>query len=384
MPVLESSSFSPPFFLRNGHVQTLVPVMFRKKVPLLQKRLRIDTPDNDFLDMDLTIATQAVSQPDTEADGYADIHDSRHISIPPRPAPPTPDAHFKPGTANPRLLIISHGLEGNSRRNYVRGAARVATSLGMDALAWNFRCCSGECNRMPQMYHSGETKDLACVVAKAVEWGYTRIVLAGYSMGGNQILHFLGHKPKDVPPEVMAAIAFSVPCDMLGAARKLDSLMGKPYTAYFLRTLKEKIAIKHRQYPALYPIHGLKRIRTFAEFDEKYTAPVFGFDSARDYWEKSSSAQYLTNIAVPTLVVNARNDPFLSESCYPFAQAEQSAALYLETPASGGHVGFAQTVSCCTTWAEKRLEEFLAQCLENNALPAKPVPQESVGNDSCA
>ena len=377
MPVLESSSFRPPFFLRNGHVQTIAPVLFRKKVPIVQERLRIDTPDGDFLDVDLTVAAKALNPGDEP-----DIYDSRHISIPPRPAPPFPGPNFRPGDANPRLLILSHGLEGNSRRNYIRAAARVAAGLGIDALAWNFRCCGGECNRMPELYHAGETGDLARVVAKAVEWGSKRIVLVGFSMGANQILNFLGRESDRVPLEVKGAVAFSVPCDMSGAARKLGSPACRPYTEYFMRTLKEKIRIKHKQYPALYPVHGLDGIRTFAQFDDRYTAPVFGFESARDYWAKSGSRPYLLKIAVPTLLVNARNDPFLSESCYPFEEAERSGVLYLETPRSGGHVGFTETLSCKTTWAERRLGEFLDEFLGEEPLALESPDKERSRDDA--
>ena len=363
MPVLESSTFRPPFFLRNGHIQTIIPVLFRRKVPIIQERLRINTPDGDFLDVDLTQASKAAALADA-----SDIYDSRHIAIPPRPAPPSPDKGFRPGDANPRLIVVIHGLEGNSRRNYIRAAVRVAVGLGIDALAWNFRCCSGECNRRPELYHSGETRDLAFVIAKAVEWGYRRIALVGFSMGGNQILNFLGRDSERVPQEVRAAAAFSVPCDMPGAAQKLESLECLPYMEYFMRTLKEKIKIKNKQYPDLYPIDGLEHMHTFTQFDNRYTAPVFGFESARDYWRKSSSRPHLLRIDVPTLLVNARNDPFLSESCYPFKEAEQSGMLYLETPCSGGHVGFTETLRCEVTWAEKRLGEFLAERLLEDSL----------------
>lgn len=356
MPVFESSTFKPPFFLRNGHIQTIVPVLFRKKVPVLQERFRISTPDGDFLDVDLTVASRAQDEGKESA-----IYDSRHIAIPPRPAPRTPDPAFRPGEANPRLLIISHGLEGNSRRNYVRGAVRVAAGYGIDSLAWNFRCCSGECNLMPALYHSGETGDLGCVVAKAMEWGYRKIVLVGFSMGGNQILNFLGREAAQVPSAIKGAVTFSVPCDVTGAACKLETLGCRPYLKYFLHTLKEKVRVKHRQYPALYPVRGLEHMRTFTQFDEQYTAPVFGFASARDYWAKSSSRPYLLRIDVPTFLVNARNDPFLPESCYPYEEAEQSGMLYLETPQSGGHVGFAEDLQCRVTWAEKRLAAFLEE-----------------------
>jgi hypothetical protein len=241
----------------------------------------------------------------------------------------------------------------------MRGMCRAFAAQGWDAVARNFRGCGGESNLTPGLYHSGQTIDLHTTVLHCLELGYERIALVGFSMGGNQVLKYLGEGPQRVPAQVVAAAAFSVPCHLPGAAKVLDQPGNAVYMRYFLKSLRKKVRQKHVLHPELYPLEGLETMRTFAEFDGQYTAPIHGFASAQDYWEKAACLSRLPHIAVPSLLVNARNDPFLSEGCYPVGIARQSDFLFLEIPDSGGHVGFTSRVGETAYWSETRAVEFL-------------------------
>lgn len=315
--------FYGPF--ANGHVQTLFPFIFRKSIELRYDRWRIDTPDGDFLDIDFTYAL---------AGGAGE---------------------------NSKIVILSHGLEGHSRRRYIRGLSRAVLDNGWDTAAWNFRGCGFEMNRLPRLYHSGVTDDLHTVIECCLRRGYKEIVLAGVSMGANQILKYLGEDPEKVPDAVRGAAAFSAPCDLVGAATVLDLRSNAHYMYYFMKSLKAKVREKNKLFPRQFPLEGLDDIRTFAEFDERYTAPLHGFDGALDYWTKSSSKQFLANIKVPTLMVNAQNDPFLSLSCFPYAEAYENPNLFLEMPVTGGHMGFVQFMGKNVLWSEQRLARFVAE-----------------------
>lgn len=257
------------------------------------------------------------------------------------------------------MAVISHGLEGNSRKKYVSGAALALNRQGWDTVNLNFRGCSGEPNRLPRLYHSGVTDDLHTVLMHALNSGdYGEAGLVGYSMGGNQTLKYLGEDPQKVPAEVNRAVVFSVPCHLSSAEKVMSRPANRIYMAYFLRGLREKV----RQKAAMFPeqeisLDGLEAIRTFDVFDERYTAPLHGFAGAQDYYEKSSSLQFLDEVRVPTLVVNACDDPFLSARCYPEAEAESNPNLSLEMPRHGGHVGFV-SFGGELYWSDRRLAAF--------------------------
>ncbi len=322
MPVVNCSTYNSPLWLRNGHIQTIWPVLFRNPPLPALWRTRLETPDGDFIDVD-------------------------HI-----PA--------CAGLRAPRVAILSHGLEGNSRRRYMLGMAQSLTSRGWDVVARNFRGCSGEMNRTLPLYHGGETEDLHQVVRYCVTLGYASIALVGFSMGGNQTLKYLGERERTIPPQVRAAVGISVPCDMEGAAEILSLPSRAPYMAYFLRSLREKIIRKHEQFPHEINVDGLDAIHTFNEFDERYTAPLHGFSSARHYWRDSGCLRFLDNINIPFLLVNAADDPFLSPGCYPLQTAASNPFMTLEMPQWGGHVGFV-TLFKELYWSENRAADFLDQ-----------------------
>lgn len=258
-----------------------------------------------------------------------------------------------------RLVILCHGLEANAGASYVQEMGCALFQKGWDVLAWSYRGCSGELNRLPRFYHSGATEDLAAVVAHALaSHPAEQIDLVGFSLGGNMILKHLGECGEELSPRLGRAVAFSVPCDLACSAAALDTSFNREvYMRRFIRSLADKVRRKHRAFPddgRLDPT-GLERLRTFREFDTAYTAPLHGFRDAEDYWARSSSRPFLARIRVPALLVNAANDPFLGPACYPREEAIGSEFFFLEIPAEGGHVGFPSGQS----WMAERALQFL-------------------------
>ena len=320
MPLIASSTYRPPWGLANGHLQTILPVLFRRVLQISCERVRIATPDGDFLDLDWN-------------------RDQRSQS----------------------LVMITHGLEGNSANASVQGMAAAFHRAGWDTLAWNLRGCSGEMNRLLRTYHSGAWEDLQCVINHAAGT-YQNIILVGFSIGGNLTLKYLGDHGAAIHPSIKGAVAFSVPCDIASSTRVLESRINSIYMNHFLRDLRRKIRAKATAFPGGISTEGLDHIRTFREFDGTYTAPLNGFLSAEDYWAKASSKTSLRGISVPTLLVNALNDPFLGPECFPREEAEANPHLFLELPKSGGHLGFLTLGN--EYWSETRAVEFLERAVK--------------------
>jgi predicted alpha/beta-fold hydrolase len=326
MPII-ACRYTPPFLLSNGYVQSILPTLVRRIDCNHFVRERLLTNDGDFLDLDWS---------------YSDS---------------TANASNKDKT----LIVISHGLEGHSRRPYVAGIARDANKKGWDALAWNFRSCSGEMNKTLRFYHSGATDDLQRVLDHAHKAGYSTIHLVGFSMGGNLSLLYAGRMGNDIPSYVKSVSAFSVPCDLAASSARLAKRRNKIFMWRFLKDLRTKVAAKATDFPESVSLDGYDEITSFQHFDDRYTAPIHGFKSANDYWEKSSCKPVLNNIKVPALLVNAKNDPFLPEECFPYEEALANPNLFLEVPKSGGHVGFIQLNRDHEYWMEKRVVEFIGQ-----------------------
>jgi hypothetical protein len=323
MPVLPTPDYCPPLPFCSGNVATLYPPLLRRTPACSPRPVRIETPDGDFLDMDL--------------------HPSRI------------------GAAR-RLAIISHGLEGNSRKKYVLGMAAMVTALGLDAACWTQRGCGPEPNRLPRLYHSGETGDLHTVITHCLGTGeYDEVVLIGFSMGGNQILKYLGEEPDRVLPQVKGAAVFSVPCDLSSAERVISRAALGIYLEYFMRGLRAKVRAKAVEFPDIYNAARLRGIDSLRAFDDRYTAPINGFADAEDYYARSSCAGVLDGVRVPALLVNARNDPFLTSRCLPVVQARRNPCLLLEMPRYGGHVGFVGQGDAY--WSETRARQFLVELL---------------------
>jgi predicted alpha/beta-fold hydrolase len=272
----------------------------------------------------------------------------------------TPDADFLDldwsAVGGDSLAVISHGLEGHSERAYVRGMVEAVNAAGIDALAWNFRGCGGEANRRLRLYHNGSTDDLHAVVTHAAAT-YRRIFLIGFSMGGNISLLYLGRREFRVPKAVKGCVVFSVPCDLTDASVALKRRENRIYMKRFLRLLHEKVRMKMALYPDRIDDRGYERLKTFKDFDERYTAPLHGFASAEDYWAQCSCRPWLKRIEVPTLIVNAMDDPFLEGGCYPVEECSENPQVTLEITRHGGHVGFVGRGG--RYWSEERAVAFL-------------------------
>lgn len=329
MPVIETSSYKgPPRWQWNGHIQTMIPGVFRRVKGVEYQRERIETPDGDFLDLDW------LRQPEHE-----------------------------------RLVVISHGLEGDSRAQYVRGTARLFFENGWDVLAWNCRSCSGEMNRRFRLYHHGDIDDISTVVGHALNTRkYTGLALTGYSMGANITLKYLGVLGKNVPAPVRAAAVFSAPTDIRAGADVLDRWDNLIYKRRFMHKLYKKIRIKARQYPGRLQPENFRKVRRWYDFDEFFSAPICGFASADDFHRQASAKNFLEGIAVPALLVSAKNDPILTPACFPVEIARQHPFLYLELPASGGHCGFQQKGKKRYSWAEERALEFCTRAMNGLAI----------------
>jgi predicted alpha/beta-fold hydrolase len=309
------ANYLPPFFLYGSHLETIFPALLRRVTLVPYARERIVTPDDDFLDLDWL---QQGSQ---------------------------------------KVVIISHGLEGNSRRAYIKGMAKAFYSNGFDVLAWNFRGCSEEMNRQLRFYHSGATDDLETVVQHVLARGYKEISLIGFSLGGNLTLKYLGERT--VSDTVKKAVAISVPMDLRTSCEKISRPGNRIYSNRFLKSLKAKIRMKSR-YRKEIDTSMLPGIKTLMEFDDCYTAPIHGFKHATDYYEQSSSVRFVAGIKKPTLIINTLNDPFLSRECFPDALLKDHPFVKLQILRRGGHVGFTQFNKNGLYWSEQRALEFLS------------------------
>lgn len=317
MPLISYSSYESAWdFMKNGHLQTIIPSLFRKIKGVAYVRERIHTPDDDFLDLDWI-----------------------------------PSGHQ-------RLVIISHGLEGNSDRHYVQSCARYFQKHQYDVLAWNYRSCSGEMNRQLRLYHHGDTEDMELVIRHAIDTRrYKKIVLVGFSMGGSTTLKYLGENGTSVPKHIVAAATFSVPCHLWDSAHQLTLSKNWLFKRRFLKKMIRKVKQKHKQYPGDVDIANIDRIMSFGQFDERYTAPLHGFRSSRHFYKTVTSDLHYSSICVPSLIVNAKNDPLLGAKCYPYEVCRHHDFLYLETPSRGGHVGFF-SLGAKFSWMDERAFGF--------------------------
>ena len=290
-----------------GHWQTIRASLFPPPRASFQRE-RWDTPDGDFIDVDFAGAAPA-----------------------------------------PRLMVLFHGLEGCSDSHYARLFALALPEAGWRVAIPHWRGCSGEPNRKPRAYHSGDTAEVDWILRR-----FERQVDAlGISLGGNALLKWLGERGPEAKRFVRRAAAVSAPLDLAAAGRALDRGLNRLlYTRMFLSTLKPKSLAQLERFPGLFDRARLSASRTFREFDDTYTAPLHGFRDVDHYWNSSSSGPWLGRIEVPTLVINARNDPFLPEDALLSATRKAAACVLLELPRTGGHVGFR------ADWLRRRLLEF--------------------------
>lgn len=316
MPIVEST-YKPSYLFRNGFISTVYSGLVRKVSNVKQERERITLSDGDFLDLDWSYSKEKTN----------------------------------------KVVVALHGLEGNGQRPYMTGVAKLFNQNTIDAVCVNFRGCSGEPNLKYRSYHSGATEDLEDIVNHLINTKhYTEIYFHGISLGGNMVLKYIGER-NSLPTNIKGVVAVSVPCDLYGSCKELHKLKNRLYHDNFKRYLVNRLKIKQRQHTDKLSLKEINSINTLIDFDDVYTSKSHGFKDAIDYYKQCSSLQFLTNIKIPTLIINALNDSFLSPECYPVKEAKTNNYLHLEMPKYGGHVGFVSKNNIY--YNEQRALEFL-------------------------
>lgn len=318
MPLIEDTSYTSPYLVANKHLATLVPNLFRIPRGVKYERERIDTVDGDFLDLDWSTV------------------------------------------GSKKCILVSHGLGGNSRRAYIVGMVKHFNKLGWDAVAWNCRGCSGEPNRKRHYYHPGQTDDIGQVIHHMLDkGGYETVALIGFSLGGAYTLRYIGEKADQLPSELKKAVVFSVPTDLGSCSEHLSFGALAWYGKAFLFRYKQKMMAKEKMYPGIHDFSLWEQVKTLNDFDRVFNVRWYGMENVEEFYEQGSPNRVMDQINIPTLVVNAANDPFLPPSCYPKAEAERNDKIYLEIPEMGGHVGFMTLKWKGIFWSETRTSAFL-------------------------
>lgn len=290
--------YQPPAWLPGGHAQTIWPLLIKPR-RLKLRRERWETPDGDFIDVD-------------------------HVDGPP----------------NAPLLVLFHGLEGSAQSHYALSTAHACHKAGWRLALPHFRGCSGELNRQPRAYHSGDSEEIDWILRRLQATNHGRpLHAAGVSLGGNALLKWAGERGTAAGESVTGVAAICAPLDLAACGHHLAHGFNRVYTRHFLNTMKVVSAARLRQFPGLFDEAKMRAAINLYQFDDAVTAPVHGFAGADDYWRRASAKPWLKSIAIPTLAVNAKNDPFLPASYLP-KPGEVSPHVRLEHPAGGGHVGF--------------------------------------------
>jgi predicted alpha/beta-fold hydrolase len=321
MPII-SDTFSPSLPFKSAHFNTVYRPLFMKDTIKYQRK-RITTWDADFIDLDFSLVESKT------------------------------------------LVLLIHGLEGSSQSNYMITTSNHLNNIGFDIVCMNLRGCSGEDNLLLETYHSGKTDDVEFVIKHLnSNYNYENIIIIGFSLGGNLTLKFLGEY-NNIPSEVKGGIAVSVPVDLTSSQAELNKLKNKIYLNEFLRTMKLKLLQKAEKFPDFQLDKELLfKASKFRHLEKQYTVPVFGFKSSEDYWKKASAKPFIPEIKVPTLLINALDDSFLSKECYPIKEAKNMKNFYLSTPNYGGHVGFISSFSNTENkWLEQRISKFIHETL---------------------
>lgn len=316
MPILQSS-YLPSRIWQNPHVSTIYPSAFRKVNGVNYTRERLELSDGDFLDLDWS----------------------------------------KSSANNHKLAIFTHGFLGNSTRPYLLGGVKAFNLANYDALAWNHRGLSGENNRFEKITTHGSSNDLEEIINYVLsKKQYTEIILVGYSKGGNISMKYAGQKAENIPSEIKKIIAISSPTDLQGSV----DVMGKSgfYTERF-KTKLIKFLLNRSELIDNQILKDFSKFKYLDDFTDNYIAPLHGFKDGRDYYEQCAAMQFVDKIRVPTLILNAKNDPVLSESCAMLDVAKHSDYIFSEVPNHGGHCGFFQPNSDGIYWGDKRIVEFV-------------------------
>jgi predicted alpha/beta-fold hydrolase len=322
----DERSYVPPRWLRNGHAQTIYASCLAPAPQVRFRREQWETPDGDFVELDWTTGRRGTND---------------------AAAPDTP------------LIVLFHGLEGSSRSHYARTFMHAAGERGWQGVVVHFRGCGGRPNRFARAYHSGDSAEMEWMLERFRRSHRNRIGVVAVSLGGNVLLKWLGEAGPQARRLIDGACAISAPMDLVAAGTALDRGFNRLYTWNFLRTLRRKTALKLRTHAMPIDAGALTRTRTLRGFDDLVTSQLHGFRDAMDYWSRSSSKPGLKNIAVPTLVLNARDDPFLPAWALPDRDAV-SDWVTLDFPRHGGHVGFVTgRFPGSLRWLPERVLSFL-------------------------
>ena len=314
-----SPAYRAPWWLPGGHLQTVYSATLAPRRSVAYRRERWDTTpngvaDGDFIDVDIVTKAQDILPQASAAAAMA--------------------AGLKP------TLVLFHGLEGSSQSPYALALMRMCLARGWNGMVVHFRGCSGEINRLPRAYHSGDATEIDWVLRKVkARIGAAPLYAAGVSLGGNALMKWLGERGSDAATLVRAAAAVSAPIDLMASGDALGRGFNLFYAKHFLATMKRKSLIKLRQHPGIFDAAAVARSRTLREFDNIVTAPLHGYRDTDDYWTRASSKPGLVDVQVPALLINARNDPFLPAQALPTRQ-QVSSWIHLDFPQHGGHVGF--------------------------------------------
>ena len=314
MPIFPSD-YKPKWWLRNGHTNTLYTYFYRKLATPNYQRERWNTRDGDFIDLDF-------------------IKDKHR-----------------------RLVILSHGLEGNSASQYIIAMANLMSQSQYDVCALNYRSCSGEMNKTQTIYHSGFTDDLHLIVSQLSDQ-YDEIFLIGYSLGGNMNLKYSTDGVYPLNKAIKAVVSVSAPIDLAGSSQRISSWYNYQYQYNFLQTLKSKMQIKAAMHPEIIDVKDLKKVKTLIDFDEYFTGPLHGYNGAQGYYDACNALQFLEHAALPTLLISSDDDPFLTPSCIPRKIAKMHKDVYLLATKYGGHVGFT-TFDTEFYWLDYKILDFV-------------------------
>jgi predicted alpha/beta-fold hydrolase len=316
LPYIKDSKYdkSTPFLHKNRHFSTIYAAKVKRFNPPKYSREKLELEDGDFLNIDYTIISKQ------------------------------------------KAVILCHGLEGNSQRTYINSCAAYFLKEDFSVFAWNNRSCGGEMNRLPRFYHHASIEDLEAVIQFALRKDIKEIYLVGFSMGGAQVMNYLG-RFSPIDKAVKAGVAISVPVEVKASAASLKKGFNQVYMKNFVIDLVKKLKSKAIQFPDLMNWDTIKNIKNFDYLDDNFTAPMHGFKDKYDYYYKVSPARSIEKIDKPLLIINALDDPFLGEGCFPVECSQKHPFVHLETPRYGGHCAYPMKKSVYS-YAEVRAFDF--------------------------
>jgi len=321
------SSFKPAFGLTNPHLQTLLPTFLRARARIDYSHQTLELDDGDFLDL-----------------AWTEMSDDQ------RP-----------------IVLVFHGLEGSVESPYAKGLMSALKKQGWKAVLMHFRGCSGRLNRLPRSYHSGETSDAKKLI-NYISRTYpgSPIAAVGFSLGGNMLLKLQAELGE--LSQLKAAVSVCAPLELNNCAARLNKGFSKLYQSHLINSMKNNLRVKAKlhNYKTLINLDNqrINQLTNFREFDDQVTAPLHGFAGVDDYYNQSSARQYLKKIKTPTLILHAKDDPFMSEEVIPDS-TELSEFTQLEISERGGHVGFISGhLFKPTFWLDRRIPEFLSPYLK--------------------